>query len=81
MGKMCMRITEIGHDAEPLGTVRLIFLDQASREKTLAQTDAVVREKTGCITPMAIWHHVGMASIYWQEIKNTPDAIYATETC
>ena len=47
MGKMCMRITEKGHDAEPLGTVRLIFLDQASREKTLAPTDAVVREKPG----------------------------------
>ena len=33
-------------------------------EKTLAPTDAVVREKTGCISPMAIRHHVGMASTH-----------------
>ena len=47
-------MAEIGHDAEPLGTVSIIFLDRASREKTLAPTDAFVREKTGCISPMAI---------------------------
>ena len=59
---VCQRIAEIGHDAKPLGAVRLIFLDRASREKTLAPTDAVEREKTGCISPKAIGHDVGMAN-------------------
>ena len=42
-----MGITETGHDAEPLGTVRLISWTKPAGKKTLAPTDAVVREKPG----------------------------------
>ena len=75
----CQWIAEIGHDAEPLGTVRLIFLDRASREKTLAPTDVFVREKTGCISPMAIRHHVGMASTSRQTVIKSNDNMHRNE--
>ena len=48
----------------PLGTVRLISLDRASREKTLAPTNARMREKTGCITPSG-----NMAALNWHNIS------------
>ena len=70
---MRKRIAEIGHDAESIGTVIFIFLDQAIEEKNLAPPDAVVRDRTGCISSMAIWQHVGMASTSRQ--KNYKKAI------
>ena len=52
------------------------FPGPSQREKTLAPTDAFVREKTGCISPMAIRHHVGMASTSRQTVIKSIDNMH-----
>ena len=48
--EVCKWMAAMCHDAEPLGTVRLIFQVLASREKTLAPT-AALRERNQVYIP------------------------------